>query len=61
MSFENSCHYPGVNHISRLQRSEDFRMIPPGPTAQAFTFRAFGAETLEFSHSRLSERDQEAR
>ena len=23
---------------------EDFQVIPPGPMAQAFTFRAFGAE-----------------
>jgi len=48
MSFENSCHYPGGDHISRPQRSEDFRMIPPGPMAQAFTFRALGAESRCF-------------
>jgi hypothetical protein len=25
-----------------------FQLVPPGPMAQAFTFRAFGAETQSF-------------
>jgi hypothetical protein len=48
MDFENSFNYEGANHISRLQRYEDFQLVPPGPMAQAFTFRAFGAETQSF-------------
>ena len=46
----NSC-YEAADPISRLQRLEDFPLVLPGPMAQAFTFRAFGAATRRFSIS----------
>jgi hypothetical protein len=36
--------YPII--ISRFQRWESFKVDQPGPMAQAFTFRAFGAKTI---------------
>jgi hypothetical protein len=30
---------------------EDFKLVPPGPMAQAFTFRAFGAESGRCFHT----------
>jgi hypothetical protein len=33
----------------RAFSAKRFRLVPPGPMAQAFTFRAFGAETQSFT------------
>jgi hypothetical protein len=44
MSLENSCDCEGANHV-RAFSAKRFQLVPPGPMAQAVTFRAFGAET----------------
>ena len=35
----------GPTTFRAFSAKEDFQLVPPGPMAQAFTFRAFGAET----------------
>jgi hypothetical protein len=35
-------------HITRFQRWASFNGLLPGPMAQAVTFRAFGADRIEF-------------
>jgi hypothetical protein len=48
LSLVNSCHYLGFNPYFALSALRRFSNGPPGPMAQAFTFRAFGAETRSF-------------